>query len=67
MPTREREPILVTLGEESPILAEVLLHQFDIDGSQIILLKTPRRKSVGDFISNELVATENHENLHLSE
>ena len=33
--------------------AEVLLHRYDIDGSQIIVLKTPRRESVTNFLNIE--------------
>ena len=34
--------------------AEVLLHRHDVDGSQIIVLKTPRRESIDKFISDEM-------------
>jgi hypothetical protein len=36
--------------------AEVLTHLHDVDGSQIILLKTPRRNSVEQFLHDELTA-----------
>jgi len=36
--------------------AEVLLHMHDVDGSQIIVLKTDRRESVEQFLDDELVA-----------
>ena len=36
--------------------AEVLLHRHDVDGSQIIVLKTDRRESVEQFLHDELVA-----------
>ena len=36
--------------------AEVLLHRHDVDGSQIIVLKTPRRESVEQFLHDELAA-----------
>lgn len=35
--------------------AEVLLHFHDLDGSQTIVLKTPRRGSVDQFLHDELV------------
>jgi hypothetical protein len=37
------------------IEAEVLTHLNDIDGSQIILLKTDRRKEINDYMQNELI------------
>jgi hypothetical protein len=40
------------------IEAQVLHHLHDVDGSQIILLKTARRESVENFIYNEVVDTE---------
>jgi len=67
MTTQEREPILVTLGDKTtPFSADVLLHYYHIDGSRTILLKTSPRKSVSDFITSELTATENHEHLFIS-
>lgn len=35
--------------------AQVLLHLHDIDGSQIVVLKTPRRESVEKFLESEIV------------
>lgn len=35
--------------------AEILYRMFDVDGSQLILLKTPRRESVEQFLHDELV------------
>ena len=35
---------------------EVVAHLHDADGSQLIVLKTPRRKSVEQFLHDELVA-----------
>ena len=35
--------------------AEVLLHYHDVDGSQIVVLKTDRRESVEQFLHDELV------------
>ncbi len=34
--------------------AEVLLHYHDVDGSQIVVLKTDRRESVEQFLHDEL-------------
>lgn len=45
-------------GKEVTIEAEVLLHRHDTDGSQIIVLKTPRRDSVEQFLQDEMVAEE---------
>ena len=41
----------------SKFKAEVLYHLHDLDGSEIILLKSPRRKAVDDFLHNELCLT----------
>ena len=35
--------------------AQVLLHLHDTDGSQIVVLKTPRRESVEKFLNDEIV------------
>jgi len=35
--------------------AQVLLHLHDTDGSQIVVLKTPRRESVEKFLESEIV------------
>ena len=36
--------------------AQVLFHLHDTDGSQIIILKTPRRESVEKFLNDEIVS-----------
>lgn len=38
--------------------AQILLHLHDVDGSQLIVLRTPKRKSVNNFIHKEVVNTE---------
>lgn len=35
--------------------AQVLLHLHDTDDSQIVVLKTPRRESVENFLESEIV------------
>ncbi len=37
------------------IEAEVITHLYDVDGSQLIVLKTPRRESVEQFLHDELI------------
>jgi len=59
MAIQEREPILITLGDSvAPFIADVLLDCFHTDGSRTILLKTNPRKSVMDFITSELTASQ---------
>ena len=36
--------------------AEVITHLHDVDGSQLIVIKTIRRESVEQFLHDELVA-----------
>lgn len=39
--------------------AEILLHRHDLDGSQLIILRTDQRKSVQEFMTGELIGCEN--------
>lgn len=43
--------------------ATLLLQYFDSDGSQIYVLKTPRRKSVDEFLTNELTWKNNEDKI----
>lgn len=43
------------LGMPMSFEAEVLLHYHDVDGSEILLMKTDRRESVNQFLYDEVV------------
>tara|TARA_R110000787_G_C13056256_1_gene407184 strand:- start:166 stop:351 length:186 start_codon:yes stop_codon:yes gene_type:complete len=48
--------VTITSDEKEEVLkAEVLLHRLDVDGSEIILIKTQPRDTVVNFIYNEVV------------
>ena len=58
--TQENELKVVTISPKNGDVgmqfeAQVLLHLHDTDGSQIIVLKTPRRESVEKFLNDKIV------------
>ena len=58
--TRENKLKVVTIESKNGDVgmqfeAQVLLHLHDTDGSQIVVLKTPRRESVEKFLNAEII------------
>lgn len=65
MSTKETKKVKVTIDDGGEFFGlreyevEILHHSHDLDGSELILMRTDREKSVQQFMHNELVQIDN--------